>query len=191
MLALDTNMGYNKVNPNVEKHIAYQVCLDPATAPQATLTITYHNHSPAQPACVHESKIADTYKLMTQDCYWNYLRVYVPLGSQLLSTEGVTETEPPATELGKTLFAAFFVVPAGESRTVRFTYRLPESNQDEYQLLVQKQAGTDAVPLQVQIMFPPDVRIGSVVPRPQHQQSGLLEFGWNLRQDRSLTLTLK
>jgi len=191
LLALDTNMGYNKVNPNVEKHIAYQVRLDPAAAPLATLTITYHNRSPAQAECVHESKIADTYELMTQDCYWNYLRVYVPLGSQLLSTEGITETEAPTAKHGRTMFATFFVVPAGESRTVRFTYRLPAWDQAEYRLLVQKQAGTDAVPLQVRILFPAGVHVQSAVPKPQHQQPGLAAYDWNLRQDRSLTLTLK
>jgi hypothetical protein len=105
--------------------------------------------------------------------------------------EGVTETEAPTAEHGRTLFATFFVVPAAESRTVRFTYRLPDWDRTEYQLLVQKQAGTEAVPLQVRIVFPADIRIQSVVPKPQYQRSSLVAYDWNLRQDRSLTLKLK
>jgi len=191
LLALDTNMGYNKVNLNVDKLIDYEVTLSRDAAPRATLTITYHNRSPAQPICKHKPRIAETYDLMAQDCYWNYLRVYVPLGSQLLSAEGVTDTETLANKHGKTLFAAFFVVPAAERHTVRFTYRLPDWGGEEYRLLVQKQAGTGAVPLRVRIALPPDAHVLSAEPKPQSRRQGVMSYDLRLRRDRELILRLR
>lgn len=191
LLALDVNMGYNKVNPNVEKHIEYEVALGNGTAALANLTITYDNHSPAQPSCEHYSKHAPTYELMTQDCYWNYLRIYVPLGSELLAVEGVTETQTSPDEEGKTVFATFFVVPANESRTIRFTYSIPDSGLEGYSLLVQKQAGTDAVPVKVRIILPQGVRVLSAQPEPQSRQQGVVSYDLDLRRDRSLVLKLR
>ena len=191
LLPLDTNMGYNKVNLNVEKLIEYQITLGPDTAPQATLVITYNNHSPVQPICDYRPKVAATYDLMAQDCYWNYLRVYAPLGSQLLVAEGVTETETLADEGGKTVFGAFLIVPAGESQAVRFTYRLPDLGREEYRLLVQKQAGTEAVPLRVRVVLPPNARLLSAEPRPHSNQDSVLSYDLDLRQDRSLALKLR
>ena len=190
LLALDTNMGYNKVNLNVEKRMAYEVTLGPGDAAQASLTITYENRSPPQPACVHKPRIAQTYDGMAQDCYWNYLRVYAPLGSELLHADGVTETET-LSELGKTLFTTFTVVPAGEIHTVRFAYRLPAMEADTYRLLVQKQAGTDAVPLTVRLVLPAGVEAWSAEPEPQRHEGQRLSFDLSLRQDRTIRVKLR
>ncbi len=191
MLALDTNMGYNKVNVNVARLVEYRVTLRSEAAPQATLTITYQNHSPAQEACVHRPKIKATYELMTQDCYWNYLRIYVPLGSELLSATGVTQTETISDEHGKTVFATFFMVPAAESRTVSFTYRLPDWDGKRYRLVMEKQAGTEAVPVRVRIQLPSGAELSSAQPEPHSQQEGVISYDLNLRRDRSLALTLR
>jgi hypothetical protein len=52
-------------------------------------------------------------------------------------------------DLGKTVFAAFWAIEPGESRTLSFTYRLPTPVADAlrlgaYRLLVQKQPGSKA-----------------------------------------------
>jgi hypothetical protein len=184
-------MGYNKVNFNVSRRIEYEVVLDEKDAPQANLTITYQNRSPAQPACVQKPRIEDTYDLMTQDCYWNYLRVYVPPGVELLSSEGVTETEVLSGEQGQAVLAAFLVVPAAESQTVRFTYRLPQWDGQEYRLLVQKQPGTIADPLLVKVVLPEGTGVLSSEPQPSDQRQGVWSFELNLRTDRTLTLKLR
>ncbi len=190
LLALDTNMGYNKVNLNVEKRMAYEVTVGQGDAAQASLTITYENHSPPQAECVHRPRIAQTYEGMAQDCYWNYLRVYVPLGSELLHAEGVTETET-LSEHGKTVFTTFMVVPAAESHTVRFTYRLPAMDSGAYRLLVQKQAGTDAVPLTVRLVLPSGVGVLSAAPEPESQEGEAVSFDLSLRRDRSVQVKLR
>jgi len=190
LLVVDSNMGYNKVNLNVRSEIDYEVTLDPSGSAVAELSIIYSNRSPAQPACVHKSRIEPTYDLMAQDCYWSYLRVYVPRGANLLSAQGVTEPETLTGEGGCTVFGAFLVVPAAESSTVRFTYELPDWSGDEYELLVQKQAGTLAVPLTVRVVAE-GMEVVSAVPHAKREQGGALAYELSLRQDCSLAVGLR
>jgi len=190
LLALDTNMGYNKVNVNVDKRIEYQVTLGRGKAPTATLAITYVNHSVPPTTCL-QFKDSWSYTVWMEDCYWNYLRLYVPAGSQLLAAEGVTETETLPQEKGHIVWGAFLLVPGGESRTVRFTYRLPEQGARFYSLLVQKQAGTDAVPCAVHIVLPEGAAVLSSSPAPRAREDRVLSYDLDLRVDRSLELTLQ
>ena len=190
LLVVDSNLGYNKVNLNIRSEVDYEVTLDASGGAVAELAITYSNRSPAQSACVHQSRIEPTYDLMAQDCYWNYLRVYVPKGANLLSVQGVAEAETLTGEYGYTVFGAFLVVPAAESSTVRFTYELPDWSGDEYKLLVQKQAGTMAVPLTVRVV-PEGMEVVSAVPQPKREQTGALAYELSLRQDCSLALKLR
>ena len=191
LLVLDTNMGYNKVNVNITQEIDYEVTLGRDDGPQATLTITYHNRSPWRPTCERIVALTRTYEMRTQDCYMNYLRVYVPPGSELVASGGFTETATVADEEGKTVFATFFVVPTAETRTVRFVYNLPLNSTEEYRLLVQKQAGTDAVPLTVRIALPVGTRVLTAEPEPSSRQQRVVSYDWNLRRDRSFALRLR
>lgn len=76
----------------------------------------------------------------------NYVRLYVPLGSELLSTEGDLQQVPVVAEdLNKTVFDTFVAIPPLESRTVTFTYRLPFKITDTYRIDIQKQAGKDKI----------------------------------------------
>ncbi len=191
LLALDTNMGYNKVNLNVEKLVHYEVDLSQPLAPLATLAITYHNHSPAEPACIQAARVEASYALMAEGCYWNYLRVYAPLGSRLLASEGVTETQTLPAEQGKTVFSTFLLVPAAESRTVRLHYLLPARDVSDYSLLVQKQPGTDAVPLNVRVLLSAKALPANTVPEPSVSSTGLIAFDSNLEQDRVFRVELR
>ena len=71
----------------------------------------------------------------------NYVRIYVPKGSELISFDGVGDTKDPYEELGKTVFAGFLEVrPLGVSQ-INLKYKLPFELEDEYNLLIQKQPG--------------------------------------------------
>jgi len=190
LLAVDTNMGYNKVNANVEKQMEYEVTLAQEDGPTATVAITYTNHSPPRPVCDQFRKREPVYEQYANDCYWDYLRLYVPQGSQLLSTDGITETETLPDEAGRTVWGAFFVVPSNASHTVRFRYRLPDWETGQYRLYVQKQAGTAAVPMVVRVVLPSGVRLASARPQPKRVAEAVITYEWDLRQDRSLSLSL-
>ena len=78
----------------------------------------------------------------------NWVRIYVPQGSELITFEGVENQEEPYIESGKTVYAGFFELrPQGVAK-VTVKYRLPFKVDEEYKLLVQKQPGTDT-PLHV------------------------------------------
>lgn len=73
----------------------------------------------------------------------NWIRIYVPRGSTLVSFEGSEKKVRTYDELGKTVFEGFFGVnPMGKS-TIKISYTLPDSiKKDGYSLMIQKQPGT-------------------------------------------------
>ncbi len=86
----------------------------------------------------------------------DYMRVYVPKGSRLVSLEGVDIEEVESfEELGYTVFAfTFGPLPAGGKQTVRLSYKLPfnldpytPKGFDVYRFIAQKQAGADNITL--------------------------------------------
>lgn len=80
----------------------------------------------------------------------NWIRVYVPKGSQLVSFNGSQTKVLTYDELGKTVFEGFLVVnPMGKS-TVTVKYTLPSTiASNNYSLLLQKQAGESSQKLKV------------------------------------------
>ncbi len=151
LAVVDSNVGFNKVNAAVRQEIAYRVAPDDGGL-VATLTLTYTHPMPAQAApCDRTPRYGDSYDDLIRRCYWDYLRVYAPGGSQLLSANGVDQPKTERGEGGTTVFAGAFVLKPGEQRVVTLRYRLPATvtTGSPYQLLVRKQAGTIATPLSV------------------------------------------
>ena len=98
LLVVDSNVGFNKANLVVQQALDYEVAAS-ADGPEATLTVTYTHGGPAnaEPVCDRSPRYGATYADMAARCYWDYLRVYVPPGSELLGSEGL---ESVATEPG-------------------------------------------------------------------------------------------
>ena len=147
-----------------------------------------------------------TYDKLTHTCYYDYLRLVVPRGSQLreaiahpvpgkyllsgLVTDGKAETlrDNPT---GWTMFGQFFLVEYGKQLLTRFEYDLPvvvtdAAGQKRYVLLLQKQSGTDAMPVKVKLTLPAGARLVSVSPSPTLQSGAVLEFGLRLDVDRQI-----
>ncbi len=153
LAVIDTNVGFNKVNAAVQPQIDYRVAPDGAGL-IATLTLTYtHTARPltAGTPCVRSLDYGDSYADMTARCYWDYLRVYAPAGSEMVAAEGLERAKTDRGEGNTTVFSGEFVLKPGESHKVVLRYRLPNSVAAEpYRLFVRKQAGTAAPPLRVQ-----------------------------------------
>ncbi|MBN2391229.1 MAG: DUF4012 domain-containing protein [Anaerolineae bacterium] len=178
LMVVDANLGYSKVNPYIAASLGYAVDLRDPQQPQAFLTLQYQHNGPrTSEPCYHFYKPPMlTYESLMQQCYWDYVRVYVPEGTQPLSATPnpipgdllVTgnarsgEAEILAPEAGKTVLATFFVLPPGQRAETRMIYLLPPDviQQKEetlhYRLYVQKQGGKLAVPIQVSLYLPPD-----------------------------------
>lgn len=153
---VESNFGYNKVNAVVERTLAYTVEW-PADATQpavATVTLTYrHPHPPADAACDPRPRYGLTYADMIARCYFSFVRLYVPAGSQLLTSSGVLpDSVGSQTEGDNQVFSGYFVLPPSAQTQIRFQYQLPMHLQAaNYRLVLQKQAGTGALPFTTQV----------------------------------------
>ena len=197
LMIVDSNVGYNKVNPNIQQSISYEVQIAPGGSARGTVTLDYRSRiTRVLTECLHVPKYEVTYDLMMEDCYWDYLRVYVPPGSELVSTSGEAEFNPPAQELGKAMFSAFIVLAPGETKRIAFEYELPpdalvQDSQDvRYHLTAQKQPGTRSTPLQIKLSFPDDLTVTAVTPPPSEQTASYLAYDVNLRTDLTFELRL-
>jgi len=125
----DANLGGRKSNLYAYDEVEQDISVAGDGSVTKTLTITYKNPQ-------------------GQDGWLNsvlptWVRVYVPKGSQLISSEGLEAKADPYEDLGKTVFAGYFQLrPEGVSK-VTFKYKLPFKVSGQYNLLIQKQPGTD------------------------------------------------
>ena len=154
LAVVDSNVGFNKANAAVNQEIAYRVA--PAAAGdriEASLTLTYtHTAVPLSPSepCDYTPRYGDSYDDLIRRCYRDYLRVYVPSGSELMDAGGLANLTSAAGEGGTTGFAGDFELRPGAQHVVTLRYRLPARLAAEpYRLSVRKQAGTGPAPLWV------------------------------------------
>ncbi len=183
---VDTNVGYNKVNSLIVRAIRYQVDLG---SRQAQLELTYqHNGTPEPQPCYQGTPYAGgiSYEARINTCYWNYLRIYAPQGTQLLAATlheipGETmfsgqEWRAPAQLITEpvplAVVANAFLLPWGETLTSNYSFQLPATivqaadGQQIYRLTVYKQAGTGAQPLEVVVQLPEGAALATAVPQP-------------------------
>lgn len=142
LMVVDTNLGSLKTDPYVDRFIGYRI--EPRDGGLvATATIRYVNRA---------NFTWKTTRLR------NYMRLYVPAGSELISASGAMEQDKvrdPQRRPGKVdvvnqhdkaVFGAFVSIEPGEEQVLTFTYRLPDRlaqqvKDNAYSLLVQKQSG--------------------------------------------------
>ena len=74
--------------------------------------------------------------------YRDWIRIYVPKGSSLISSTGLEVPLSAREEYGKTVFEGFFTLRPEGALKVEFEYTLPVKVDGEYRLLIQKQPGT-------------------------------------------------
>jgi hypothetical protein len=154
LAVVDSNVGFNKANAAVQQEIAYGVN-EASNGIEATLTLTYTHTASALPAsepCDRTPRYGSSYDDLIQRCFWDYLRVYVPAGSELLVADGLRRATAAPGEQNTTVLAGDFVLRPSEQHTVTLRYRLPiAAGNAPYRLDVRKQAGTLAPPLSVAV----------------------------------------
>jgi hypothetical protein len=214
LMVVDANISFRKVNRQVQQSVDYSVEFgrhqgaaadEIGQQPQATLTLRYTNRSQGPTECVagsYAGYLEGTYDELTQGCYWDYVRVYVPLGSRLVEIRGGDAAAQVSAEAGKTVFSTLLVVAPGQTRELVFRYELPSSlgavtrpgatgalstqeTGTPYSLLVQKEAGTVAVPYRVTVLGP-GLQFSPTRSAPVERYSGQ-EVAFNLAVDTPLT----
>lgn len=143
---VDANLAALKTDGVMDKRVDYQLDATDPAGPTATVRLTYTN-----------TNRSITWRYTR---YRDYVRIFVPEGSELISSEGAMAKDLNQSggqvlpgrvdvmkDLGKTVFGAFWSIEPGQTRTLSFTYRLPERvrgpliDRGVYSLLLQKQPG--------------------------------------------------
>lgn len=210
---VDTNMGYNKVNIYIERAFDYVVDLSTPASPVGQLTVHYQHTGPArdEPCYQGTEKEFETgadYMATADQCYWNYVRVYVPAGSELIESSGHTvpgdalfsRTTWDSTartfneQPGLTTFDNFLLVPRAALVDAFFRYRLPagvvqtDPDGSVYQLVINKQAGTRPEPVRMAISLPPGAAVQSAAPQPSSVAANTLNFEFMLERNETITV---
>jgi hypothetical protein len=188
LMAVDTNIGFNKTNAIVDTRLTYDVDLHDPASPESTLVVFHKNnadkHIPCRPATIVPIAGENT-EYPTNRCYWNYLRVYKQQGSELLDATPQAilggwmingESIPPRVdELDEEIpgvqgFGTLQVIRGGQSLSTSFEFALPSdviasrtnSGLRRYSLKVQKQPGTQATPITIRVHLPAGATLESV-----------------------------
>jgi hypothetical protein len=165
-MLVDASVNSTKLNIALEQRIDLQVRLDALGAAYHLASVSYHNDLPAW----SEGRDALLVRrLMLGGQYGGYVRLLAPRPSRLESlTLAGLEAGPEeiSTERGKTVFGRFFSLGSGEQTGLVFRYATlwtvrAEDGQLVYSLYLQKQPGTDAIPLSLHISLPDGARLRS------------------------------
>jgi len=206
LMVVDSNVGYTKSNSSIQEQVSYNVDLSQLSAPLADLNIKHTHHLAGAGACIQLQPIAQGqgyYEDLTARCYWDYLRVLAPGGSELvdwrtqptpaewmlsgIGDDGAVASSPG--EGGTQTFSTFLVVPIGGGRETILRYRLPagalthDQHGWQYRLHIQKQPGTGALPFVVRIRMPRGATVTATNPAPAATTIQTLTFTVDLAQD--------
>lgn len=149
LMVVDANMAAYKTDAVMDKRIDYSLTQN-ADGITAKLKVDYKHNG-------------DFNWKTTR--YRTYTRIYVPLGSQLLKSEGIPFDEVKVyDELGKTCFAVFISIEPGAKKSFILEYALSNqiadkiSHGNSYSLYVQKQPGNKIRELALNLDFIKDIR---------------------------------
>lgn len=134
----DTNFGGAKSNLFVEQSVEQQYKVSGDGAIEKTITIQYKNPHPPSDCNLERGNLCLNGTLR------DFVRVYVPKGSTLVTSKGSEVKVTTKEELEKTVFEGFLTVRPQGAATYTLTYRLPFKikSGSPLPLLIQKQPGT-------------------------------------------------
>jgi hypothetical protein len=212
---VDANVGFNKTSALIETSLVYDVDLTNTSKPIAHLTVVHKNKSSADVECIHwgGERVAGEDEYPLNACYWNYMRVYKPLGTRLLDTVpqaipkewilldrgGESQVDILDDDIeGLQVFGTMMVVPGSDAILTEFEFGLPENileiapdtSQVSYSLKVDKQPGTIAIPLTLRIHLPNGAVLVTTPPGATVDGNNLL-FETDLRLDLNLEVSYR
>ena len=211
LYVVDSNVGWSKVDRNIERTVRYRVDLTKEPRPRISLTLGYNNHGgPSSPSCDPQWFNEDhKYPNLKNACYWNFWRVYLPLGTRLLSSTPLPlpeysvsvlvgkgqpgeDTLKISSEYNRTIFSGLFALEAGDEEQVNLVYDLPPSLQNrndgeiEYNILLQKQPGIRRRDVLVEFTLPEGYRLASSSVAPAFSGNSRVTFSLRIEEDTML-----
>lgn len=165
LMVADANLG-NKSNHSIIRSLTYDVDIQSTGEILGRATISYD----------YSAHIAENDPGVNPDAngpldYGNLLQVFVPAGSTLGETTNITTTPRVVNNETNTEFVTRLFIPYDTTQRYQFSYTTPQiigtlGTYQHYSLLVQKQPGTPANALSVQVMLPADASLVDSSPEP-------------------------
>jgi len=191
LMVVDANMSSLKTDPAVEHTIDYTISRNLEGRLVGQVSITYD----------HQGQFD-----WKTSRYRTYTRIYVPLGSELISSSGALLNDkihnPDLTpgqvdqgeELGLTVFGAFTSTEPGTTNVLTFEYYLPDSldqavAQGEYTLDLIKQIGTADHNLNLDFDF--DKKVKAAYPGEESNQFGDDQYRLSTKLDQDLQIVIE
>ncbi|KKU28428.1 MAG: hypothetical protein UX80_C0001G0054 [Candidatus Amesbacteria bacterium GW2011_GWA2_47_11b] len=138
LMVVDTNFAGAKTNVWVTYAADQKIDVGGDGTVTKTLTLTYKNPQ--------EYFVEKGTSLKLNGVFRDWLRVYVPKGSELIEAKGFETGQKTSEDLGKTVFEGFFSVTPLNVRTITLKYKLPIKIKSPYKMLIQKQGGSKNFP---------------------------------------------
>jgi hypothetical protein len=196
----------------VERRVQYQVTLEVGQPVEAELLLEYrHKGETPDPNCRQA--------LPTREgCYWNYVRIYVPVGAQDISvppiplhggSEALIWGYEPADSLtiissprgglaGLAEIGGYLPAEPQTSVTLPISYQLPASSVrsigggvHQYRLLVQKQPGTPVEPVSLIVKLPEGATLVNTFPQHSALAGGWVRVDVDLAGDITFTVDFR
>ncbi|MCC6616514.1 MAG: DUF4012 domain-containing protein [Anaerolineae bacterium] len=190
LMVADANLG-NKSNRSVIRQLTYDVAIDENGLLDARATIDYD-----YPSSIAEQDPAVDPAYHGPLDYRSLLQVFTPLGSVLRETTGATFDVEPIDDPLHYAFVTQIDVDYNSGERIQFSYNTPALIQNlgeyrHYRLLLQKQPGTPAELVSVQVSLPPGASVIQTQPEAAASYNldrPIVEFRVELAGDRSVDI---
>lgn len=189
LMWVDANLGALKTDHAMKRSLAYAIHKEESGRYIATAAMTYVN--------------TGTFDWRTTR-YRTYARVYVPKGAELISVDGSMDSDKSpkpgridqGEELRKQWFGTFISIEPKQTKTLTFTYVLPQSvaekiDKQGYQLLVEKQSGIVSQGLTLRLNFGKTITGANPAEDEMHWGDEEYRIDTDLRVDRRFGVQLK
>ncbi len=188
LLWADANLGSLKTDAVLKRELTYTII--PTTTDKFVAT--------AKIKFIHQGKFD-----WRTSRYRDYARVYVPVGSKLIRASGTMESEKSTkpgvvdqgVENGRQWFGGFIAVEPGRTAELSFQYYLPENivtaiDNGEYNLLTQKQIGTNGVKLTLELDFGKKLSAATPGENPDKYGDSRYDLSTDLKEDREFKVII-
>lgn len=214
LVIIDSNVGWNKVDRNIARTFTYELDLTDLAEPRAKLSLGYANSSLSGDNCELQSLKGRTYQEFLHGCYWNYFRVYVPLGAELVGGDDLPLEKgsiaarvgglPVGTRTVRQLFdddgnyiSGLLTVNPQNSANVILSYTLPsqiiirDGQFVEYALDVVSQAGTRGRTGSIVVKLPAGYEVVEVKPTASILSNDLTVIDLVLTKDEAIRVKIR
>ena len=207
--AVEANVSFNKASGMIARSLDYSVTLGEDGDGDVTVELHYQ-HQSRTPVdfCDPTSRYDAVYSAMMDRCYWNYLRLIVPIGAEL-------DSYPPIVVPGAYLlrgrpsddgvsvekvndarksWGQLLLLAPGDRATLRYTYQVPAGTAHklqshwQYRLLLQKQPGIRTLPVSLSVRLPDGMGLLGSAPWPSLIEGQVLHYALDLSSDQPVRI---